>query len=162
MINDRYKFIYTKLGKTGSTTVENTLKKLDGKRYHGGHYHILDDINTKTQNYLKFTFVRNPWARCVSRYFYVRQKPGPRHENYRNSTFAEYVRAKGAPYVESEYRKFLLDYDWCCHSPNLQRIYANLHPYENQIDWVSSQEGEILTDYIGRVENIYYLVFPCL
>ena len=154
MINDKYKFIYTKLGKTGSTTVENIIKKLDGKKYHGGHYHILDDMNENTQNYFKFTFVRNPWARCVSRYFYVRQKTGSRHANYRNSTFTEFVKAKGPPYSENEYRKFLLTYGWCKHSPNLQKIYHEKHPFENQIDWISNEDGEVLTDYIGKLETI--------
>ena len=154
MICNDHRFIYTKVGKTGSASIQEQLIKLGGNQQHQGHYHILDDINENTKNYFKFTFVRNPWARCVSRYFYVKSRPGERYDAYKNSTFTEYIKAKGPPYEESDDRKFLLSVDWCSHSPNLQKLYQEKHPFENQIDWISNKDGRILTDFIGKFENL--------
>ena len=157
MINNTHKYIYTKIGKTGSTSVASALTSVaqyEGNDFrHNGHYHLLDDIDNTTQNYFKFTFVRNPWARCVSRYFYIKQKKGKRTKNYRNSTFKEFILSQVPPYNKNDKRKFLLDYSWCRHSLNLQRIYEQSHPFENQLDWIIDKDGKILTDFIGRVEN---------
>ena len=64
------------------------------------------------------------------------------------------MRAKGPPYKKGDNRKFLLTFGWTSHSPNLKRIYKNLHPFENQIDWISDKNGKVLADYIGRTENM--------
>ena len=103
MIHHKNKFIYTRIPKTASTSICCVLRKIKGKKTHGGHYHILDNISEKTKDYFKFTFVRNPWARCVSRYFYqMSYKPYLE----KNSTFSEFVKSKGPPYSPSDERKF--------------------------------------------------------
>jgi chondroitin 4-sulfotransferase 11 len=154
MICNDHRFIYTKVGKTGSASIQEQLIKLGGNQQHLDHYHILDDINENTQNYFKFTFVRNPWARCVSRYFYVKSRQGERYNMYKNSTFNEYIKAKGPPYEDNDDRKFLLTFDWCSHSPNLQKLYEKKHPFENQVDWISDEHGKVLTDFVGKFENL--------
>jgi archaellum component FlaC len=149
MINDKFKFIYTKISKTGSTSVENTLEKLSGRKYNTGHYHILDDINENTQKYFKFTFFRNPWDRCVSRFHYTRTKynvnDGLNREMYKAKSFSDFIRSES---------QFSLSTKWCRHSPNLQKIMQYLDPFENQIDWISNEDGHVLTDFIGRVETM--------
>lgn len=156
MINNKYKYIYTKVGKAGSSTIEKMLVRTSSLYdvKHIDHYHLLDDINKKTKDYFKFTFVRNPWDRAVSRFHYIQQKIQPRTKNYRHATFEEYILSKGAPYALDDERKFLLDYKWAKNSPNLQRIYQEMHPFENQLDWISDEQGNILTDFIGKLENL--------
>jgi len=158
MINHEHKFIYTKIRKTGSETIQSVLLNLcKESTEHSGHYHLLDDINDKTKDYFKFTFVRNPWDRLVSSYFFTRSRgddDGINRDAYRGSDFNEFVRAEGPPYTKDEYRKFFLPTDWCSHSPNLQRILNELHPFENQIDWISDRNGKVLTDFIGKLENL--------
>ena len=151
MISDKHRFIFTKIGKTGGTSIQKTLERIDGKFRSLGHHHLIDDITEKTKKYFKFTFVRNPWARCVSRFFYESAKE-ERGRVWRELGFDEFIRAKGPPYEVGDERKFFLR-TWKC-SPHLERICDKYHPYENQIDWISSEEGEILTDFIGRVETM--------
>ena len=67
MISHKYKFIYTRLPKTGSRSVESILSKLKGVD-NTGHHTISKDITEDTKNYFKFTFVRNPWDRLISYY----------------------------------------------------------------------------------------------
>jgi hypothetical protein len=146
VISHKHKFIYTKVAKAGSSSIQKAFLRYDKEDTHNlGHYHLLDDIDDKTKDYFKFTFVRNPWARCVSLYFYKRQVKG--HDVYRNADFKEFVM--------SDDRKFSLLHlsDWCLHSPNLHRIWTELNPFENQIDWISDEYGNVLADFVGKVEN---------
>ena len=149
MINDKFKFIYTKIGKTGSTSIEGILKQQSGDNYHSGHYHLLDDLSEVTRNYFKFAFVRNPWDRCVSRFFYTKSKcdvnDGIDRGAYRGSNFNDFIRSEG---------EFSLLTDWCNHSPNLQRIFGNHSPFDKQLDWISDKDGNVLADYIGKLETM--------
>ena len=123
-----------------------------------GHYHILDEINPQTKDYFKFTFVRNPWDRCVSRYFYLQQRKTIIHNNYLkdNSTFAEFAKSKGPPYGPDDERNFYVGAtkQMKGRSPNLATLFTQKHPWDNQLDWISDENGVVLTDYIGRVENL--------
>jgi hypothetical protein len=85
MISKKYKFIFVHITKCGGTSVETALKK------YGGEYlwnrdemknenhqfihkkHALAEKYSLTKywkNSFKFTFVRNPWSREISAYFY--------------------------------------------------------------------------------------------
>ena len=156
MISHKYKFIYTKIGKAGSNSIQTAFLQClrDGNYSHIGHHHLLDDISKKTKDYFKFSIVRNPWARCVSRYFYVQAKSGIRQINYKNSTFDEFIRSKAPPYNSDDERKFFLSSDWAKKSPNLVKLYDKKHPFENQLDWVSDFDGNLLVDFLGKLENL--------
>lgn len=83
MINDKHKFIFIHIGKTGGTSIEHALNpnvKLDSRKsilgtgntnLKGKHYSAIQYKN-KFENifdsYFKFTFVRNPWDLEVSLY----------------------------------------------------------------------------------------------
>lgn len=90
------KFIYLSHGKTGSTTVRAALdrycdplpgdmKDLSGtyKNSLGNHpsardvKQFFDEHGLSWDDYFKFTFVRNPWDRVVSGYFYFKNHPNP-------------------------------------------------------------------------------------
>jgi len=160
MINHKNKFIYTRIPKTASTSITRILRKIKGKKRHGDHYHILDDINEKTKDYFKFTFVRNPWARCVSRYFWSRNYP---YKSYleKNSTFSEFAKSKGPPYNPSDERKFYQPPTRkkkkdMMRKKNFKRLSMEHQksPWDNQLDWILNSNNEVLTDFIGKVENI--------
>ena len=146
MISHKYKFIFTKIGKTGSTSVESFLKKIDPTFENGGHWHLLDEVNEKTKNYFKFCLVRNPWDRMVSRYFYEKNKIEDRTKHYKNTTFKEFIINKN--------NYFKLDANWCRYSPNLKKLYDLKSPFEEQVEWVSDENGKIMVDYFGKFENL--------
>jgi hypothetical protein len=76
--------------------------------------------------YFKFSAVRNPWARAVSLYS---RREGIILKN--NMTFDEFC----------ENHIYASD---TCHHPTL---------HKNQLDWLTSNEGQILMDYIYKVEE---------
>jgi len=105
------------------------------------------------KNYFKFAFVRNPWDRAVSRYFYVKanSKKKERIKRYRNSTFEEYVR--------DENNEFFLDTKRYAKSfpgrrVHLEKIMKKYSPFENQLDWITDENGKVLINFIGRFENL--------
>jgi len=143
MISDKHKFIYTKIAKTGSTTIEKSLPQ--GRKK--GHYHLQDDIDVFTKNYFKFTFVRNPWERCVSSYFYVKQNKPRRGRRYKNSTFREFL------VNENDFFNFRTP--WDKQSPTLHRLFKKKSlGFEQQIDWISDERGDVLVDFVGKLEQI--------
>lgn len=148
MISHKDRFIYTKVAKSGSTSIQNCLLSYNKTNVtHLGHYHIQDDISHQTNNYFKFTFVRNPWDRCVSKYHWVFTKS-------RNN---ELYRA----YMEGSFKEFLINDDGIFNfdkklddkTPYLNKMRLKVAPYDNQLDWISDEDGNILTDYIGKLEN---------
>ncbi len=146
MISHRDKFIYTKVGKAGSTSIERCLLAYNRINVtHCGHYHIQDDINHRTNNYFKFTFVRNPWSRCVSKYYYMKSKGDELHRAYREGSFKEFL-------INANNR-FFIDYPLKESAPFFNKMRLKFAPHQNQLDWISDENGNILTDYIGRIEN---------
>lgn len=73
MINNEYKFIFMHIMKTGGSSIEK-LFNYEGIK----HQRPIELINilgqTTWDSYFKFTFVRNPWDRTISEYFYRRKK----------------------------------------------------------------------------------------
>jgi hypothetical protein len=82
-------------------------------------------------DYFKFTFVRNPWDRLVSLYFWGQQiKPQP---PYINVSFAEFV--------------LLLDSRW----DEYYRYFIDTKP---MIDWVRNDQNQIPLNFIGKFETL--------
>ena len=72
-----YKFIYIRIPKTGSTSIADALKSYTLKRASIRNtlsiFYKRPDIKKYAKNskrYFKFSFVRNPWDRMISRYVY--------------------------------------------------------------------------------------------
>lgn len=88
------------------------------------------DIRTQANNvfntYFKFAAVRNPWARAVSLYF--------RREG---------VQLKVRRSFDEFCQNHFYASDTCCH-PTLHR---------NQIDWLLDERGEVIMDYVYKLEN---------
>ena len=96
MISHSKKFIFRHIGKTGGTTIDSVLVKYapkdtwrrtprslrgEGAAIKNKHASLAQLIPKQRgkKRYFRFTFVRNPWARVVSRYFYSIR----RHDNAR-------------------------------------------------------------------------------
>jgi len=139
------KFIFTKIGKTGGTSIQNDLLKQTKSYDHLNHWHITEDLNGHDPSkYFKFAFIRNPWDRMVSKWFFI-QQGFDFQEHYYGHTFRDYI-------LDTE-NKFKLK---PCekHSPKITELHNKVSPWDTYTDWISNEDGEILCDFVGRFENL--------
>jgi hypothetical protein len=88
--------------------------------------------------YFKFAFVRNPWDRLVSWYTMVTTYPRGGNELW------QYVRDNS-----SNFEEFI--YNCTDDVPIRKGVYYSFA--RNQLDYVTDENGELLVDFIGKLEN---------
>ena len=181
MISHKHRFIFVHIGRTGGTSVERALAKytsyevddFDRLSFRFKHQHILDlmaqqksgdcsnlDFGRRgskkwMNDYFKFTFVRNPWDRCVSRWRMINKIHGMKRKghDYTGTTFKDYITNKNNIYEKLELGLCpwkLREND----SPALTKLFKEKAPYENQIDWIIGKNRKVLTDFVGKFENL--------
>ena len=133
MINNNKNFIYVHIPKTGGISIEKTL----GGRI-GDHRNIKRYIECLNKNmnlfhqYFSFAFVRNPWDKMVSNYFYDKKggfsgkSPMFRTNQLEFNEWIKIIHTFGKP----------------------KRMYTN------QVDWITNFENKIDISFIGRFENL--------
>ena len=136
MISHDKKFIFTRITKTGSSSIEHVLKKEAGMRGRG--HDSAKQLRAKHKDvfdeYFKFGFVRNPWDKTVSFYFYNNKRNWDRYP----------FNAKTAP----AFNDFIKD--WFVKGSR-RRFHSLSH--SPCLDWLSDKNG-VIVDYIGRFENL--------
>ena len=96
MINYKHKFIFVHVPKTAGRIIENYLLNFDSIREWQPHHPITDYIK-RVKNFnsmFKFSFVRNPYEKLLSEYFYFRKKDGcncKRNFDTHYNTFKKFV-----------------------------------------------------------------------
>ena len=158
MISHKYKFIYVHIPKCGGTSVEHSLlvkhgipeqrvanwnltdeEKSEYRLYYkyGGvdvQHKKIDQYKDKNEKkYFTFTFVRNPWERFVSEYFYIKKTDGCNCENF-NSTFPNF-------------KHFAMNDGLKCAWVGHDTL---------QIDYVFNSNHGKLTNFVGRCEDMQY------
>ena len=89
---------------------------------------------------LKFTFVRNPWARCISQYHYTRSDHEPSaEEKQRRGTRRGFHDLSFKDWLNRRFLRWKAD-------PSARN--------HNQLRKIVDQDGSILVDFIGRLEAI--------
>jgi hypothetical protein len=88
--------------------------------------------------YYKFAFVRNPWDRLVSWYSMVTKFPKGGNQLWR------YVRENSSTFEEFIYN--------CTDEVEIKKGVYYSFAY-NQLDYVTDEHGDLLVDFIGRLEN---------
>ena len=151
LISDSHKFIFLRMRKVASTSMQAILRPLcvpvaEGKLAHiksrarlewdyhhyvpRAHENILAAKRRmpaeKFENYFKFAFVRNPWERLVSEYEFILNRP----------EHGRYKRVNG-----------LKDFDGFIHM-QIPR------PDAYQLNMLSDQRGRLLMDFVGHLENL--------
>ena len=141
MISHEHKIIFIHIPKTGGTSIERFFgvnpvefckEKLSGLHTkHGWLQHCtLTEMETcfdiDINNFYSFTFVRNPWDKMVSSYFYELKWIKDKKLN-----FLGYVK----------------------NSPEINKYHNKAHRRE-QYQYIIDQSNEPAVNYIGRFENL--------
>jgi hypothetical protein len=141
-------FIFLHIPKTGGTSIERSL----GIHGCNCHWHTksgnflfgekIDIIKTKIKNWekkIKFCFVRNPWDRLVSTFFYLKNLKNLKHQP---------LSSHKTVYLS----KVTTFEDWIIKHENKEQGLENLNGFwlSPQTNWV----GENFFDFIGRFENL--------
>lgn len=140
-ISHKYKIIFIHIPKTGGSSIDKTFgmygnnNTIDKNILFGNdiqHYTIMDLLNNRListeeyKEYFKFAFVRNPWDKMVSEYFYRK-----RWDNIvKKMKFKDFI---------TFFLKFEND--------------SGSH-FRNQYEFISNKNDEIMVDYIGKYENL--------
>jgi hypothetical protein len=131
---DRTKSIFIHIPKVAGKSISQALYGKDPR-----HHSIVDFINQdvdKYINYYTFSFVRNPWSRFCSIYFYLCEQ----NKNFPNGQYA-----------------------WLSKYKNINDFVLNaLHPdlltqfdfFKTQFFYLSNVDNAIAVDYIGKFEDI--------
>ena len=131
MISDKHKCIFIHINKTGGTSISQALGGGGGNYVdyncgkHAPAMRLRQRYPKKFENYFKFTFVRNPWDKILSQYFFRVVDEGR-------------LRALGRS--EVSFNEFVKKPFPGCHWVQLNRI--------------SDKNGKILVDFIGRFETL--------
>ncbi|MAN26644.1 MULTISPECIES: sulfotransferase family 2 domain-containing protein [Mesonia] len=135
---DYYQCIFVHIPKNAGLSVCYTLFGNTG----GSHRKIKsykDLFAPKTfKKYFKFTFVRNPWDRLVSTYFFLK-KGG--------------VTEKDRIWAEKNIMHYESFEDFVKQWLTIENIHNSLH-FQPQYSFIENKFGEIDMDFIGRFENL--------
>ena len=145
MINHKYKFLYTHYPKCAGTSVRKYLlgnysdgidEEIEKIQYR--HCSLDTTINRLVElakdpdSYYKFSFCRNPWALCVSYYFFLRD------------TMYNHLKCKGLP--QNNKTKF------CYNNTFTDYIKSNL--CESYFDKIYTFNNTFSIDFVIRQENL--------
>lgn len=132
MISDKHKCIFVHIIKTGGTSIGKFFRGRKVHKFAKNYKKVVG--NKKWTNYFKFTFVRNPWDKMVSQYFYIQKRKEGKYE--------------------LTVREFILAFESCPESEyiNGNGIAVSFNPI--QLPWILDDNGNCLVDFIGRYENL--------
>lgn len=134
MVSHDYKYVFIHVPKTGGTSITKALKPKRSPR----HVPLCKMKRKENGNYFKFAFVRNPWDRVVSSFFFRQKRKWLTKESFEDRfgeplTFKNWVKQK-------EYTTSFANQG--------NRLYL-------QVNWMKYRCSEKFgMDYIGRFENL--------
>jgi len=140
-IFDEVKTIFVHVPRTGGVSIETTLANHTVKRPIGGHQTSIDYqfiYPSRWNSYFTFGFVRNPWDRLVSSFFYLQ------HAHKDNPFVQKYI----LPYGDN-LNGFLSE----VLGPHPSYLYCIAH-LKPQVYFLCNPDSRITIDFVGRYESL--------
>jgi chondroitin 4-sulfotransferase 11 len=129
---DRHNCIFIQIPKNAGNSIANALFGETCPHWSYRHYQRANP--SKFRRYFKFAFVRNPWDRLVSGYFYVRSGTGRR----------------GSLQHVADYNDFgAFVHGWL----NATSIWSS-EVFKPQHHFICDDDLHVQMDFVGRLENI--------
>lgn len=145
-ISDRFKCIFIHIPRAAGSSIEDTSIFKDQRdktgEEVGGHASAKEYRERwpdKFNSYFKFTFVRNPYSRAVSAFFYLSH--GGSRNAYDNKIFEKYFKNQ-----KKDFNSF------CINQLSKDVINDAVH-FSPQHTFLCDDNMNILVDFIGRQEN---------
>ena len=155
ILSEKHKFVFVKPNKIGGTTITATLEELgvwqwtDTTSDQMGNHETYREITKTVKNvddYFVFSFVRNPWARILSYYFYVTGNEIPRKQNNQESNAT-------ASWAQSLKPDAIQMYTNIKKAKNFKGA-LNFLKLKSFFNYFENTDGEINLDFIGKTENL--------
>lgn len=140
-ILDELRAFFVHLPRTGGTSVEQVLRPLTAKEPIFGHTTAVEFqmiYPQQWQDYYSFAFVRNPWDRLASTFFYVQR-------SHRHSFFVKNFVLPHGDNLSAFVKAVLKD------SPTAVFMMEHFRP---QFTYVCNPDRSIAVDFVGRFEKI--------
>ncbi|MEO4045282.1 sulfotransferase family 2 domain-containing protein [Hoeflea sp. CAU 1731] len=138
--------IFIHIPKSAGTSIRRSLYAQKSFHIPASRYKAAD--SRKFECYFKFSFVRNPYSRLVSAYYYLRQKHDADMRFPDHRWAATYLSDKPT------FRDFVI----ALAEQNYRRNVRKYIHFRDQIDWISEPgnngERKILVDFVGRYERL--------
>jgi len=133
--------VFIHIPKTGGNSIVNThiasYIKTVGHNLRNPDFRYYKDSGARKCSKFSFAFVRNPWSRLVSSYFYLKtggssKEPGDAEDN------EKYLSGY------SSFDNMLLNWS--------DELFNQMH-FKPQYEWLCDDTGKLLPDFIGKIEN---------
>ena len=148
LVSDSCKLAFVHIQKTGGSTVHRLLTENLPDMYVVGARHDFATRGVKElenwDEYFKFAFVRNPWERLVSWYSMMTKFRQRTKFRQSGNELWKYVRDNSSNFEEFIYN--------CTGEVEMREGVHYSFAY-NQLDYVTDENGSLLVDFMGRLEN---------
>lgn len=155
IISQQHKYIYVAVPKTGTTSIQKFLLKndptackdrieIDGREYifrdHNSALEISKILGEKYHNFNVFGFIRNPYSRIVSSYYfyqksyYFQKNDKPKTDGHQ-TPWPLYFRIFFARYIPF-------------------KSWALLYPYKSNCEHLTDVNGDKIVNFIGTFERL--------
>ena len=154
IISKEYQFIYFYINKVASTSIKKIMAQILFGMETTDIVHsfpfdeVLEVEKGQYTDYLKFSFVRNPWDRIVSCYMDKILHQNFTNYRYKNGVARLFVKKyKKFFYMGMTFEEFVRR---ICNIPN---EHADRH-FRSQHTFITDNKGNLIVDFIGRFENL--------
>ena len=150
------KAVFIHIPKNAGTSVTKLLRDSNTNciiKKHGSASFVMDEIGEpEFKSRFSFAFVRNPWDRMVSLFYFKKTRWTRKAKN--TAQYPNMLKNAAAKfYLEDDFLGFM---QWFLLDLSCDSLSVHNHiPNQEQLAWLTNKDGtDIIVDFVGKVENI--------